>query len=61
MRNEEREVEGRGEQRFDKLRLTLVMSLYKTLLTGGMPPSSPFYYATLFLHACVRKLWKFNF
>ena len=29
-RNEEREVEGRGEQRFDKSRLTLVMSLYKT-------------------------------
>ena len=30
----------RGEPRLDKLRLTLVMSLYVTRFKGGKPPSS---------------------
>ncbi|CAL1131808.1 unnamed protein product [Cladocopium goreaui] len=50
-----RERKGRGELWFDKLRLTLVMSLYKTLLTGGEPPSSSLRVLRPFLRVRVSK------
>ncbi|CAL1132314.1 unnamed protein product [Cladocopium goreaui] len=50
-----RERKGRGELWFDKLRLTLVMSLYKTLLTGGVPPSSSLRVLRLLLRVRVSK------
>ena len=38
-----------------KLRLTLVMSLYKTLLSGGVPPSSSLRVLRLLLRVRVSK------